>query len=119
MSINEISINVEKEVTEVKTATITIADIVRILRKSLEDTFDSYKLYESEVSLQSEECGNECTVTLSADEACLESKLDDAFDDGEILIEEFLDKQYNAVDEEESKKTAAKKTYEEGENGSL
>ena len=119
MSINEISINVEKEITEVKTATITIADIVKILRKSLEDTFDNYKLYESEVSLQSEECGNECTVTLSADEACLESKLDDAFDDGEILIEEFLDKQYIAVDEEESKKTAAKKTYEEGENGSL
>ena len=119
MNIDEISIKVEKEVTEIKTAKITIADIVRMLRKSVEDTFDSYKLYESEVSLQSEECGNECTVTLSADEVCLETKLDDAFSDGEILIEEFLDKQYNAVDEEETKKTAAKKTYEEGENGSL
>jgi hypothetical protein len=119
MSVNEISINVEKEVTEVKTATITIADIVRILKKSAEDTLDGYHLYESEVSLESEECGNECTVTLSADEVNIEDKICDIFDDGEILIEEFLDKQYNAVDEEETKKTAAKKTYEEGENGSL
>ena len=119
MSVNEISINVETEITEVKTATITIGDIVRILKKSAEDTLDGYKLYESEVSLESEECGNECTVTLSADEVNIEDKICDIFDDGEILIEEFLDKQYNAVDEEETKKTAAKKPYEEGENGSL
>ena len=124
MSIEEISIKVEKEVTEVKTAKITIADIVRILKESATNTLNGYHLYDSEVSLEADAYGNECTVTLSGDEVIIEDKICDIFDDGEMLIEEFLDEQYNAVDKEyatveDAKKVAAKKTHEEGENGSL
>jgi hypothetical protein len=124
MSVNEISIKVEKEITEVKTATITIADIVKILKQSAKDTLDNYHLYDSEVSLEADTYGSECNITLSADEVSIEDKISDIFDDGEILIEEFLDEQYNAVDKEyatveDAKRVAAKKTCEEGENGSL
>ena len=125
MSVNDISIEVKKEITEVKTATITVSDIVRILRQSAKETLNNYSLYESEVSLDADTYGNECTVTLSADEVSIEDKISDIFDDGEILIEEFLDEQYNAVDKkvatvEDAKKIAAKKSsLEEGENGSL
>ena len=119
MSVNDISIEVKKEITEVKTATITVSDIVRILKQSAKETLNNYSLYENEISLDADTYGNECTVTFSADEVSIEDKISDIFDDGEILIEEFLDEQYNAVDEEETKKTAAKKTHEEGENGTL
>ena len=125
MSVNDISIKVEKEITEVKTATITIADIVKILKESATNTLNGYHLYESEVSLEADSYGNECTVTLSSDEVSIEDRISDIFDDGEILIEEFLDEQYNAIDKEvatveDAKKIAAKKnSLEEGENGSL
>ena len=123
MSVNDISIEVRKEITEVKTAIITVSDIVRILKQSAKETLNNYSLYEGEVSLDADTYGNECTVTLSGNEVSIEDKINDIFDDGEILIEEFLDEQYNAATEqfvEDAKKVAAKKSnVEEGENGSL
>tara|TARA_Y100000593_G_C4111052_1_gene237960 strand:+ start:42 stop:413 length:372 start_codon:yes stop_codon:yes gene_type:complete len=123
MSVNDISIEVRKEITEVKTAIITVSDIVRILKQSAEETLDNYSLYEGEVALDADSYGNECTVTLSGNEVSIEDKINDIFDDGEILIEEFLDEQYNAATEqfvEDAKKVAAKKSnVEEGENGTL
>ena len=120
MSVNDISIKVEKEITEVKTATITIADIVKILKQSATNTLDNYHLYDSEVSLEADTYGDECSVRLSADEVEIADKINDIFDDGEILIEEFLDEQYNAVDEEVATVEDAKKnSLEESENGTL
>lgn len=125
MSINDISIKVEKEVTEVKTATITIADVIKLLKESATKTLDGYAIYDSQVYLESDNYDNSCNVTLSGDEIEIDEKINDIFDDGEILIEEFLDKQYNAVNKEyatveDAKKIAAKKnSLEEGENGAL
>ena len=134
MSVNEISIKVEKEIVTTKKATITIADIVKILKESATNTLNGYCLYENEVELDADSYGTECTVTINTEQADLKDKIDDIFSDGELLIEEFLDEQYNAKEledfddkhktttEVEAKKTAAKKNneiHEEGENGLL
>ena len=105
MSINEISIQVEKEVTEVKKAVISVADIVKIIKESVENSLEQYWIYDDEVKLEIDDYSDEVTVKCNAEPVNTTEKVTEIFDDASIMIEEFIEKQYDAVDEEETKKT--------------